>query len=307
MDLNLVRIFSAVYEQGSVTGAAQQLHLTQPSVTQALNRLRRETKDELFTRSGRGISPTRAATQLYGEIGHVPLAVDTAVKGVYDFDPLTSGETFRIALTDLGQAIFLPTLIPALLKAAPRAVLDVINLDILTASEDLMTGRIDIAVASTVLPGRLRSLVIRSDVYGCVGRLGRFGRDAPTFEELTASPRIIARDTLGHTLVENLLPKPVEGSVYLPAFSTIPPVVAVSDLIAFVPQAVIDSWQGRWELDSWKLPQGTFTALVRGHVAVHPVSAASAWFAKWTIECMRHVPAEGSLAAAVDDLEPPLP
>jgi DNA-binding transcriptional LysR family regulator len=36
LDLNLMRVFCTVYEQGSVTGAAAELHLTQPTVSHAL-------------------------------------------------------------------------------------------------------------------------------------------------------------------------------------------------------------------------------------------------------------------------------
>ncbi|MBO0594954.1 LysR family transcriptional regulator [Nesterenkonia sp. E16_7] len=287
MDLNLIRVFVAVHEEGSVTAAAERLHLSQPTVTQALNRLRRETGEELFIRVGRGIEPTRSATELYAKVGHIPGAVDAAVRAVSHFDPATTVETFRMALTDLGQTIFLPTLVPALTREAPHATLEVLNLDVDSASEDLAAGRIDLAVASTVLPGKLRSSVVRPDLYCCVARKGRFGSGSPTFEQLSQLPRVVARNTLGHTLVESLLPEPVEGSVYLPAFSAIPAIVSASDLIAFVPHAIIGAWSSLWDIETWPLPQGTFTALIRAHTASHPTSAANAWFTQWATTRMQ--------------------
>lgn len=290
MDLNLIRVFAAVYEEGSVTAAADRLHLAQPTVTQSLNRLRRESGEDLFVKSGRRIVPTRSAAQLYAEIGHVPAAVESAVQGLSHFDPATTVETFSMALTDLGQEIFLPKVVPEFARVAPNATLEVVNLDMDIAAADLAAGTIDIAVASTVLPGRLRSVVIRPDIYFCVARAGRFEEGLPPFEELGLLPRVVARGALGHTVVERMLPEPARGSVYLPGFSAMPLVIAATDLIAFVPFAVIDSWQARWDVKAWPLQKASFSALVRAHTKSPSPSAGSAWFSGWVTDVMRSIP-----------------
>lgn len=65
MDLNLLRVLTTVFETRSVTIAADRLHITQPSVSYALKRLREEFKDELFNRNNSGMVPTQLAGQLY--------------------------------------------------------------------------------------------------------------------------------------------------------------------------------------------------------------------------------------------------
>jgi len=40
LDLNLLRVFDAIFQTHSVTAAAMNLHLTQPAVSKQLNRLR---------------------------------------------------------------------------------------------------------------------------------------------------------------------------------------------------------------------------------------------------------------------------
>lgn len=289
LDLNLIRVFVAVYEEKTVTAAARVLQISQPSVTQALNRLRRITGDVLFEKSGRTIAPTRAAIQLYTEIGHLPAAAESAIGQLIEFEPRTSVETFRMALTDIGQIIFLPTLVSKLAEVAPKSQLDVTNLDASRASEDLLKGKIDIAVASTLLPGRLQTTVIRHDIYCCVVRKGRFGSVAPSFEEVVRVPRVVARNTTGHSLVESMLPTPPEGSIHLPAFAAIPAIVSESDLIAFAPQAVVDHWSRGWNIESWPLSSGAFTSIVRAHTSSSPVSAASAWFTQWAIGTMQDI------------------
>lgn len=287
VDLNLIRVFSAVVEQGSVTAAAELLRMSQPSVTQALNRLRRACGDELFRREGRGIVPTRAALQLYEEIGRLPARADAAVSGLRHFDPATARATFRMALTDLGQTVFLPGLVSGLARTAPHCSLDVVNLNTETAVDDLVSGWLDLAVSSTPLRGAVRPSVIRPDHYCCVANRGRFAGSTPTLEEMTSLPRVVVRDSTGHTLVESLLPPAVEGSLHLSGFSAIPGILAVSQLIAFVPYAVTVDWAARWDFEVHPLPTDTFGTSVRAHAAIEAPTAASAWFAAWATTTMQ--------------------
>ena len=290
LDLNLIRAFASVMEEGSVTAAAEKLNLSQPSVTQALQRLQKAAGEELFRRSGRGIAPTRAAQQLYREIGRFPALVDAAVVGLTSFDPSRARVTFRMALTDLGQTVFLPVLASALSEAAPRCSLDVLNLDTDTVVDDLSAGWLDLAVSSTPLGGALRSKVVRPDVYCCVSRRGRFSGRQPDLAEMTSVPRVVVRDSTGHTLVESVLPPPVEGSLHLSGFAAIPAIVAASQLLAFVPEAVTADWLARWDLEIRPLPREEFSVAVRAHIAVDAKSAATRWFTTWAIETMRGLP-----------------
>ncbi|GAA3057870.1 MULTISPECIES: LysR family transcriptional regulator [Actinomycetes] len=290
MDLNLIRVFVTVYEEGTVTAAASRLHMSQPSVTHALNRLRRETGDALFVREGRGIVPTRAAVLLYEEMGDFPAKAEAAVSRLSAFDPQNTRETFRLALTDVGQLLFLPTLIAELSAIAPLSKVDVVNLDVDTAPGELEEGQVDLAVSSTHIKGALKSTTVRTDSYCCVARRSRFGFQSPTLDELASLPRVIAKNSIGHTLVESLMPPPAVGSVLLPAFSAIPAIVATTELVAYVPLALVEMWSAGWDLDAWALPRESFTATVRAHTAAHPTSPAGAWFAQWAVEELRAIP-----------------
>lgn len=287
VDLNLIRVFSAVIEEGSVTAAAARLKMSQPSVTQGLNRLRRATGSDLFRREGRGVTPTRAALRLYEEIGQLPAVADAAIGRLSRFDPRTARTTFRIALTDLGQAVFLPALVSGLAKDAPYCSLDVVNLNTETAGEDLISEHVDLAVSSTLIGGALQTSVIRWDRYCCVSKRDRFGDRTPSLEEMTALPRVVVRETTGHALLQSLLPPPVESSVYLSGFAAIPGILADSDLIAFVPEVVTAEWSERWDFDVRPLPGEEFTGPVRAHAALNISSSATAWFVEWATGIMQ--------------------
>ena len=64
LDLNLLRIFDAVYRERNVSRAAESRGLSQPAVSQGLGRLRLALKDALFTRVAGGVAPTPDADTL---------------------------------------------------------------------------------------------------------------------------------------------------------------------------------------------------------------------------------------------------
>jgi len=64
IDLNLMRVLDALLTAGSVTGAAERLHLSVPATSHALARLREAAGDPLFVRAGRQFVPTARAQAL---------------------------------------------------------------------------------------------------------------------------------------------------------------------------------------------------------------------------------------------------
>ncbi|WP_261817535.1 LysR family transcriptional regulator [Vibrio gallicus] len=68
MDLKLLQVFKAVYEQGSLSAAADFLDVTQPAVTASIKKLEAELDYQLFIRSGRSIMPSPDGVQLYDKI-----------------------------------------------------------------------------------------------------------------------------------------------------------------------------------------------------------------------------------------------
>lgn len=64
VDLNVLKIFEALYEEGSASRAGVRLAITQSAVSAALKRLRTMYGDQLFTRTGRGLAPTPRAHEL---------------------------------------------------------------------------------------------------------------------------------------------------------------------------------------------------------------------------------------------------
>ena len=78
MDERRLRYFLAVVDEGSVTRAAQRLHVAQPSLSQALRALESELGVQLFHRVGRGLRLSSAGEALVGPARQVQRAIDEA-------------------------------------------------------------------------------------------------------------------------------------------------------------------------------------------------------------------------------------
>ena len=108
LDLNLLPIAFALYDELSVSRAARVLGMSQPAVSMALRRMRETLDDPLFIRVPSGIVPTpRAHAIIQTARPLVQRLREDLVKG-QAFDPATSTETFTLALSDVGEMAFLP-------------------------------------------------------------------------------------------------------------------------------------------------------------------------------------------------------
>src|SRR3954449_10916698 len=108
MDLSLTRVLCAIYEAGSVSRAADILCLSQPAVSHALGRLRREVADPLFVRTAAGVMPTPRASQLYLSFREAIRLVEQAVEEIKVFDARSSTRRFRLAMSHDKQDLSLP-------------------------------------------------------------------------------------------------------------------------------------------------------------------------------------------------------
>lgn len=160
-DLNLIRAFVAVYETGSVTAAAEVLHLSQPSVTHALGRLRRQLNDDLFLRSRSGMTPTAAARRMYPALVEALNRVEALFASCDNFDP-KARTTFRIALSDAGEVSLLPPIAAALHERAPGVTLEIASLDVEIVEGQLMRGELDAFLSSAEFGSRMRATLHRS-------------------------------------------------------------------------------------------------------------------------------------------------
>lgn len=170
VDLNLLHIFRAVMEERNVSRAADRLAMTQPAVSNALNRLRDVFSDEIFTRVAGGMKPTQKALELWPAI-HDALESLTATVSPMEFDPRTTNVTFRFAVTDSLTPNMVSRLAILFASRAPRAQLQFHHHSNLNSTESLLNGDLDCAVGMFPrLPLGLNASALMTDDYVCVMR-----------------------------------------------------------------------------------------------------------------------------------------
>ncbi len=150
-DLNLLNIFHAVAETGSVSKAAVRLHLSQPAISHALNRLRHLTGDALFVRSGKGLAMTPHAAQMRVSVQKVISAAQDLVSPAA-FNPQTDARIFKVGASDYSSLTLIPALAHRLRELAPHCALEVAQVGE-TMLAQLESGRIDCSYWGTEAPG----------------------------------------------------------------------------------------------------------------------------------------------------------
>jgi LysR family transcriptional regulator, mexEF-oprN operon transcriptional activator len=118
-DLPLLRALVALVDTRSTTQAARRLHLSQPTLSGMLARLRTDLGDPLLVRAGRGMEPTARALALVAALRPHLDAIDGAIAATLPFDPATATRTFRVGMTDAVAEAALPRLMPGLIADAP--------------------------------------------------------------------------------------------------------------------------------------------------------------------------------------------
>lgn len=87
-----LQAFHAIVETGTVTGAADQLGISQPGISNLLAQLERHTRLKLFERSKGRLIPTPEAGVLYQEIDTVVRGLDHVVQAVTDLQNKQAGQ-----------------------------------------------------------------------------------------------------------------------------------------------------------------------------------------------------------------------
>jgi DNA-binding transcriptional LysR family regulator len=241
-DLNLLRVFDALYATENVTRAAARLGLGQPATSAALARLRRLFGDELFVRVPRGIRPTDRARELAIPIARMLAEADGLLSDAVTFDPARVRRVVRLAGSDYTSLVLLPALCARLGVVAPGIELRIVGLDKGDVADRLRLGAIDLAVG--VFPRPPSGVVLTplfSEQFVGVARRGHpllSGRlTAARFAAADQALITLSDDARGY-VDERLATLGLKRRVALtmPHMLALPAIVAASDLIALLPQ-----------------------------------------------------------------------
>jgi DNA-binding transcriptional LysR family regulator len=260
LDLNLVRVFVAIYETGSVSGAAARLFVTQSTVSYGLSKLREALHDPLFTRVPEGMTPTVLGELTYKKFSAAMANIGGAIEMTRRFDPQTSTQRFRIAMSDIGELIFLPPILERLQREAPGVELEVVQVAVDEVAGWLAAGKVDMAVGNlAVLQVSGKSLKLFSERYVCLLRKDHDGVGAELDLEAFVAARhiLVSSPFSGHRLIEDVLQQHGVSrkiALQIPHFTILPRLLAKSDLLVTLPSRVARLFESYAPLRSLELP-----------------------------------------------------
>jgi DNA-binding transcriptional LysR family regulator len=118
-DLNLLRVFDALMRERSATRAGEQVGLSQPAVSAALNRLRDVLDDKLFVRQGNDMVPTPRAESIAPGIQDALQTLENLLAREKRFDPHNLARNFTLMGADFFATLLVPQLIQFLAEISP--------------------------------------------------------------------------------------------------------------------------------------------------------------------------------------------
>lgn len=243
IDLNLLRLFDAVYRERSVSRAAESLGLTQPAASHGLGRLRLLLKDALFTRAPGGVAPTPRAERLAVAVQSALGTLEDALNESDRFDPLSSRKTFRIHMSDIGEGRFLPALMARLGELAPGVRLETLPLLPTEIAPALDSGRVDFAFGFLASVSDTQRAHLLKDRYIVLLREGhpfaRGRRNAKTVMDALRKLEYVAVRTHTETLrILQLLNLEDRVRLTTEHFMVLPAIVRATDLAVVMPRNI---------------------------------------------------------------------
>ncbi|MEN4738756.1 LysR substrate-binding domain-containing protein [Pantoea agglomerans] len=284
-DLNLLPVLLVMMEEPNVTRAAERLGITQPALSNALNRLRETLNDPLFIRERYGMRPTPKAEQLAQVVGAALSSIDKVILGQQDFDPLNATRLFTLAPNSYVEFIMMPAIVARLRSCAPGIRLrltpfgnDVTETGVISGNTDMVLGRIveppDNLVVQHLMNEGL-ACVIRAD-HPLVGE----NLSAEQYEQLkhvNVLPPGRMRAGLYQALEQRGLRRQVAVSVT--HFLAVPEMIAVTDYCATLPRLICQhlSRDQRLRIIPAPVDLGTFPVEMGWH-ARYRDDPAHRWF-----------------------------
>jgi DNA-binding transcriptional LysR family regulator len=276
IDLNLLVTLEALLTERNVTRAAKRLHLSQPSVSVQLRKLRQIFADPLLAPAPGGMLPTTRGQALLQPLRTALSDMRLVLEPRPRFDPVTAEITWQVAAADYAEYAILMPLLAHMRKAAPGVRIAVRQAADSRMTKQLDSGTIDLGfLALDAAPERLHSRVLFKEHYVLVAR-----KRHPALE------RKLTVDTLCQ--LEYVIVSPEGGGfrgitdtilesrgrkrrvvLSVPHFLFVPEVVARTDLVAMLPSRLVKDRSDRIQVVVPPLPIPSYEMAMIWHERSH--------------------------------------
>ena len=244
IDLNLLVLFEAVFEERHVGRAAERLHLSPSAVSHGVGRLRRALHDPVFLKHPKGVVPTARATELAVRIADILVRVREVVGLALPFDPRHSTRRFAIGAPDAIATVVVPPVLAAVRREAPGVVVNVTEVEPAATLAALDARTIDVACYPLdAPPARFEARELYEEDFVIAARAAHPLGKKPSLEQYAAARHVLVSPTgatrgfMDDVLAEHGLQRHIALTV--PSFLWALTVIADGDLVATLPRTLV--------------------------------------------------------------------
>ncbi|HHY53564.1 MAG TPA: LysR family transcriptional regulator [Clostridiales bacterium] len=195
MTLNQLRYFVEVCRQGSITKAAEVLHVSQPSISNAILDLEEELGVNLFHRIKMRLSPTQEGYYFFQGISRILSRLDLLVSDMQDMGK--KNKMIRIGVPPMIGTFLFPDIFDLFHKEYPDVMLEMVEYGSLKTQEMVLSEELDVALAVTEeKETRLNHIhLMRTSLLYCVDKSHPIaGAKSIALEDLDNTPVILMQE-----------------------------------------------------------------------------------------------------------------
>ncbi|WHI45001.1 LysR family transcriptional regulator [Microbulbifer sp. VAAF005] len=248
LELRQLRLMNAILRELNLSRVADQLGVSQQTVSEQLKRLREIFDDRLFIRTSNGVIPTPLAERLAPKLDEILNNV-AALLRTDEFDPAQHRGIFTISATDFEQRVVLPVLLKQLRQQAPDIKVVVLKLEIDRMAQQLQTGEVDLVFSTPgFVPDNSPSMLLYREHYVCVccqhTDMLHSANKPLEMEELAALPQLVVSPSRGDLrgMADSWFEQfGLERNVVLsvPSFAAAAECIASTNTVAFLPSRLL--------------------------------------------------------------------
>jgi DNA-binding transcriptional LysR family regulator len=240
LDLNLLHALDVLLAEGSVTAAAERLHLSIPATSRTLDRIRKATGDPILVRAGRGLVPTPRALAMQPRLHELIEEAQALLEIGLEVDVAALDRTFTLRANDVLIGPLASALIERIRPTAPG-----VRLRFVAEGEEDITplrdGTIDLELGVIDHPGNeiRTSQLYEEHLVGVLAAGHPLARQKVTLRRLVSMPHVavsrrgLTWGALDDALDERGLRRTV--AVVVPTYTSAAHVVLTSELIGLFP------------------------------------------------------------------------
>ncbi len=149
MDLRRLEVFCKVVEKRSFSRAAEEVYLSQPTVSEHVRVLEQFLGEKLIDRLGKTVRPTQAGEILYEYAKEILALREKAICALKDFRGTVSGK-LKIGCSTIPGTFIVPYFIGMFIKKYPQTKISLSTGDSRKITNEVANGRLEVGVVGAI-------------------------------------------------------------------------------------------------------------------------------------------------------------